>query len=337
MPKSSKSGPLNKRLKAAIIGCGNIAGGYDQPPPLAWSLTHAGGYYLCPDTELVAAADIDQGTLSAFGKKWGIARLYTDYRELLVKEKLDILSICLPTEMHYQAFKEALSSDIRAFIVEKPLSYRMEEAKELAALAEGKPVAVDYFRRWNPSFIKLKKEISDGQYGKIVKINAYYTKGLVHNASHGIDLLRYLIGEPGGGRCLSQIPLDAEDYPADFYLDFGEDIQAHFQVVPSCEYNIYEIDLLAARGRVLIAQRGQQIVRFEMVPESYYRKFNIIREKAVEETEWRNCILRAVEDVVQCLYHGGTPSCSIADGLRDLEISLALLESGRNNCRPFKL
>jgi predicted dehydrogenase len=341
MQELFKNEPLNKKpnkkIRAAIIGCGNIAGGYDPPPPLEWSVTHAGGYLLCPDTELIAAADRDEKALLDFGSKWSVNKLYADYRELLEEEKVDILSICLPTEYHYRVFKDALNYDIDAFFIEKPLSYNFEEAEELIKISEGKVAAVNYFRRWNPSFGRLKQEFGEGRYGRIVKAQVFYTKGVIHNASHAIDLLRYLVGEPSGGRCISEIPAGAEDGEADFYLDFNGDTRVYFVNTQGCGYNIFEIDILAERGRVSIKQRGQQIERFDVIEEPFYKKFDIIEEEMVEETEWRNCTTRAITEIVNCRLHGGSPSCTMVDGVRALEISLVVVESGRSDCQAFQL
>ena len=60
------------KLRSAIIGCGRIAGGYDQMVPTEWSATHAGAYRLCPETELVAVADSDPETLKDFQEKWHV-------------------------------------------------------------------------------------------------------------------------------------------------------------------------------------------------------------------------------------------------------------------------
>ena len=41
--------------------------------------------------ELVAAADVDQSQLNDFKYRWGVETLYTDYREMVVKEHPDIV------------------------------------------------------------------------------------------------------------------------------------------------------------------------------------------------------------------------------------------------------
>jgi len=65
-------------FKCAIIGCGNIGGGYDKKIPKEWSITHAGAYHICPETKLITAADKSIEALEKFGKKWRIDKLYKD-------------------------------------------------------------------------------------------------------------------------------------------------------------------------------------------------------------------------------------------------------------------
>ena len=96
---------MNKIYRAGIIGCGNIASGYD--PNGAYKITtHAGAYSYIKKTKLVALTDMNKKKLNEAGKKWRIDKLYTNYKEMLEKEKLDILSICTWDDSHYQILKD---------------------------------------------------------------------------------------------------------------------------------------------------------------------------------------------------------------------------------------
>lgn len=319
-----------KRYKAAIIGCGLIGGGYDPEPNVNWSATHAGAYKLCSEVELVAVADKDKKILKDFGQKWGVKRLYTDYKKLLENEEVDILSICLPTELHYASFMAACSYGIKAFFLEKPITYDYKDALKMVQETRSRIVAVNYFRRWNLSLRKLKDEIQDGKYGRVRKINVYYTKGIINNGSHAVDLLRWFIGEPIRGRALSNFSSYAKDYPIDFYLDFKDSVRAYFINVKG-NYNVFEIDFLTDESRIIIGQRGQEVLYFRCCLEPYYKKFNILRLNKTAQTHWRDCMKRAVRDILTCLRYGGKPACTIEDGLRDLEICQAILKSSRKN------
>ena len=95
-----------KVYRVGIIGCGRITSTIDDEIDFATyevsraPLCHAGGYQEVPRTEMVAAADVIEGKLQAFGQRWGVAHLYSDYEEMLTKEDLDIVSIGTRPQHH---------------------------------------------------------------------------------------------------------------------------------------------------------------------------------------------------------------------------------------------
>ena len=99
---------MKKIYKSAIVGCGNIAGNYDKIVPKKVSFTHAGAYKIIKRIKLVAICDNNFKNLSNFSKKWKVSNKYTDYKEMIKNEKIDILSICSPTNTHYSILNYAL-------------------------------------------------------------------------------------------------------------------------------------------------------------------------------------------------------------------------------------
>jgi len=313
-------------FRCGIIGCGNIAGGYDRKVPKDWSFTHAGAYHLCPETRLVAAADPSPEVLQKFGEKWGIDKLYEDYRDMLKDEAIDILSLCLPTERHFDAFKFACKTDIPAIFCEKPLSYDLKEAKDMLSMSKGRIVSVNYFRRWNPTIVQLRNEISGGVYGRVINIVARYTKGILVNGSHLVDLMRWFFGEPEGIYLIKINNREAKDPGVDFVLTFKGNITVYFLNIPDVEYVFIDVDILTEKGRLTLAQRGQQVEKHSIIVEPYYQKFNILKLTDDIETAWRDCLTRAVQEIVYCLKNGGQTSCSPEDGLKALEICCKVIK-----------
>ena len=84
------------KIRAAIIGCGHIAGGYDEAKTNGGCYTHAGAYRLCPEVDLVTAVDPNSDRLTAFGKYWGVMHLYANTMELLRHYQVEIVSVCVP-------------------------------------------------------------------------------------------------------------------------------------------------------------------------------------------------------------------------------------------------
>ena len=306
--------------RAAIIGCGNIAGGYDREVPREWSLTHAGAYHLCPHTELVAVADPDPGKLKSFQKKWCVERGYADYKQLLKNESIDIISLCLPTEHHFAAFKASVKHDVQAIFCEKPLSYNIDEAQRIVEIAEGRVVSVNYFRRWNPTIAGVAKDIEEGKFGKTINVVVRYTKGLLTNGSHLIDLTRWFWGEPKNIGFIRTVQNDDLDPGIDFSLTFEGGLLVYFIHIPNVHYVFIDVDILTEKGRVVISQRGQRLTEYSAVQEPNYRLFNILENGRETETEWRKCMSRAVEEIVSCLKNGGEASCTLEDGYRAVEI-----------------
>ena len=88
-----------KTYRAAVIGCSRMGAFIDnevpdyQAIPLPYS--HAAGFYAEERTDLVACSDLRPDVMEVFGERYDVPkeRQYTDYRELIDKENLDIASV----------------------------------------------------------------------------------------------------------------------------------------------------------------------------------------------------------------------------------------------------
>ena len=76
-----------KKLRVAVIGCGRI------------SVMHLVPAAVLDEAELVACCDIKEERANAAAKEFGI-KAYTDYKEMIDKEALDAVHICLPHYLH---------------------------------------------------------------------------------------------------------------------------------------------------------------------------------------------------------------------------------------------
>ena len=109
------------------------------------------------EVELVALCDIRQERLDQYPKK----RHYNDFKEMLEKEELDILDICLPTYLHADYAIMAMEKGINV-ICEKPISLKEEDVKRVYSTAKKNNVKfmiAQVLRFW-PEY-ELLKEIFD--------------------------------------------------------------------------------------------------------------------------------------------------------------------------------
>jgi len=179
-------------LKAAVIGVGSMG------------KNHARIYSEQTNVELVAVSDSDKEQVEKIAKKHG-CKAYTDYKELLEKEDLDIVSIVVPTEAHKEVSFDVIEKGINV-LVEKPIAKTLEEGKAIIEKAKEKDVKlmVGHIERFNPAVIELKKRLKNNELGKVFKIdvnrvgpfpNRIRDVGVVIDlAVHDLDMIRYVTG-----------------------------------------------------------------------------------------------------------------------------------------------
>ncbi|MBO5857039.1 MAG: Gfo/Idh/MocA family oxidoreductase [Clostridia bacterium] len=140
-------------LKVAVVGVGGISG------------AHIPAWEDIKEVELVALCDIRQERLDQYPKK----RHYHDFKEMLEKEEIDILDICLPTYLHADYAIMAMEKGINV-ICEKPISLKEEDVERVYSTSKKNNVKfmiAQVLRFW-PEY-ELLKEIFDTQkYGKLL-------------------------------------------------------------------------------------------------------------------------------------------------------------------------
>ena len=152
-----------KLVKVGIIGCGGIANGKHMP-----SLAKV------ENCEMVAFCDIIPERAQAAAEKFGTpdAKVYTDYKELLKDESIDVVHVCTPNRSHSFITVDALEAG-KHVMCEKPMAINSAEAKKMLDAAErtGKLLSIGYQSRFRPDSVYLKQEAEDGVFGDI-----YYAK-----------------------------------------------------------------------------------------------------------------------------------------------------------------
>lgn len=189
-----------KQYKVAIIGCGNIAGGYDASYHGGgdYVLTHAGAYGAHDGFEIVACVDPDEAKRTAFQERWQIPVGFATIEELKNSAlHLDVISLCAPTAFHVADLTIALDMEPRLVYAEKPLSDHVAASEKLlvAYKRQNISLAVNYFRQWDPVLQDLAEEVKAGEWGTFQNATLCYAKGVLNNATHYLNLARMFLGE----------------------------------------------------------------------------------------------------------------------------------------------
>jgi len=163
-----------KTLHVGIVGAGGIAQYYHVP-------------YLqrCKNVRVAAACDVSDTALEQMKSKFGIRRLFRNYRELLDLDILDLISICTSNDMHYPVAMAAIEKGLDIYC-EKPLAMTFAQAKAMyeAAKAKGIKTGVNFSHRRTPAAQLAREIIASGALGQITYVAAVYAAGGTKYAEH---------------------------------------------------------------------------------------------------------------------------------------------------------
>ena len=130
------------------------------------SSIHADALQRCAHAEIVAAASPRRQHVQAFAKKFGIPRVFTDYRELLAQPKIDLVVVGVPNNLHCEVALAAAAAG-KHIVMEKPLCLNLAEADRMIAACARANVKLMYGEElcFAPKYVRLKQLLDSGALG----------------------------------------------------------------------------------------------------------------------------------------------------------------------------
>ena len=191
-----------RKHRGAIIGLGFI-GGADQVSGDALGQrvedldgTHLAAMQNHPQVELVAGSSRDAGRRQRFARRTS-ARTYADWREMLDREELDIVSVATYAPTHAQITVACAQRGVRAIYCEKPLATKLADAEQmLAACRRSKSLlAINHNRRFQPLFRRLRDFLAAGGLGELTSLSIAWGAGRLGNVgTHMFNAAAMLVG-----------------------------------------------------------------------------------------------------------------------------------------------
>lgn len=306
--------------KALVLGCGNIGALYDFGKEDV--LTHAKAYSLIPGLEL-HLFDHDEALLRRVSEYYG-AFAVTDIGSVSLQE-FRFVSICTPTVTHFHYLSLCLKAGVPVIICEKPISLSVEELAGLGHMRKQSRslVFVNYFRRFQPAFNRLKT-FMDGLDDTVSHIAVTYQRGFLNNASHAFDLLGFLYGKTQ----VTDVRISSREYD-EFETDATISLSARLNGAPLsltglayARYSFFDIRIFYQSHLVHIADSGSEITIFRAGTRSgtFYTP---LRDVVFHET---GCIKNHMSNVIGHItgIAAGLPTTDNFD--ESLELNLSLLK-----------
>ena len=143
------------RVGVGIIGSGFVAD------------IHAHAIEHVPEIDLVAVASPTPGKAKAFAADRGIPHAYEDYRELIARPDVQMVTLALPNDRHAEAAIAAAKAK-KHVICEKPLCRTLEEADRMIAACRDAGVLLLYAEEllFAPKYVRAKTLVDEGAVGK---------------------------------------------------------------------------------------------------------------------------------------------------------------------------
>jgi len=105
--------------RVGIIGCGGRG------------RQHAQGYAACDRVSIVACADPMAENARRLAEEYQVDRVYDDYREMLERENLDVVSVCTWTGLHHDMIIDSVEAGVRLINAEKPMAPTWGESRAI--------------------------------------------------------------------------------------------------------------------------------------------------------------------------------------------------------------
>ncbi|NLG68251.1 MAG: Gfo/Idh/MocA family oxidoreductase [Firmicutes bacterium] len=194
------------RIGVGIVGAGGI------------SREHLRAYQAWPDAcRVVAVADVVEERARDLASRAGCDAWYTDYRALLARQDVQLISICTPPHLHASLTVTALEAG-KHVLVEKPMAASLEECDAMIAAAErhGRLLSVVFQNRFHPDYWRMKALVDSGELGPLLfgKCETVWYRGrnyydvpwrgtwetecggaVINHAIHAIDALLWMMGD----------------------------------------------------------------------------------------------------------------------------------------------
>lgn len=292
-----------------VVGCGNIAGGFDaQRPAGEPPLTHAGAFGGHPAFRLAACVEPDAARRDAFMRRWGVplgfARM-ADARAHGLRPR--VVSICSPTASHAADLQAALALQPAAIFCEKPVTPSAAQTRRWvdACAAAGVLLAVNHTRRWAPDVVRLRAELQAGAWGPLRSLAGVYNKGVLNNGGHLVDLVQYLAGPL---EVVAAGPAVADFWPDDptvgALLRTAAGLPVTFSPAHAADYSVFELQLVGAGGVVAMEDGGMRWRRRRALPSPHFKGYRSLGPAEETAGEYPLAMTAAVANLHDALVHG---------------------------------
>lgn len=296
-------------LSVLIVGCGNIAGGFDLNRAAGnLPFTHAGAYLSHGGFTLSACVEPDPAQRNAFMTTWSVSTGFASLQEAAVSgSHYDVVSICSPTACHAANVAQALAMRPQLIFCEKPVTPSVAQTEALISRCDelGITLAVNHNRRWDPALATLRDELRSGRRGILRSVVGLFNKGILNNGSHMLDLLQHLLGDltlVAVGQPVNDYSEDDPTFP--LWLAAADGVPILLACGDARDYTLFELQLIFSEGIVSIEDGGQRWRERRAGESNFFKGYRALDVGGFLIGADEASMLAAIDNIYNHLYHG---------------------------------
>jgi predicted dehydrogenase len=348
--------------RTAIVGLTGISTGKpaatQRYPMLGteWPHAHAAAYAAYPHTTVVAGCDLQPELLdqfqATFRPTWPELRLYRDYREMLEREQIDVLSVVTSDHLHAQIVVDAAEQGIPAIFCEKPLATTIADCDRMIEACErrGAVLTVDHSRRWRPHWNGARALVGDGLLGPVRRIVGTWggpRAMLFRNGGHLIDTICWFAGsEPEW--VIGVLDDEHRHHPPRYAGEGGRDpaldpggtglvcFQNGVRAFVNCSKGMagggVELEVFCERGLLRVDDASVEMV----APPAGEMRFGRARTPVLAPIVARGETPGAIAELIACLEEHRQPRYTAREARQTPAIILAMLQSNAAGHTPVR-
>ncbi len=323
-----------------VVGCGNIAGGFDMiRDPDMPPLSHAGAYTQHGGFRLRACVDPDESRRQAFSRHWGFDMVAADLAALSGDlGAFDVVSICSPTAVHHEHLAQALALRPRVIFCEKPLTCNMTTATRLVrdCHERGVTLVVNYSRRWDPALAELSIQLQEGRWGAVRSVVGHYNKGIFNNGGHMVDLLLRLVGpmELVTTACTEFDFWESDPTVAALLTAERGNIPIYLNPAHARDFAYFELELVCELGVVRMQSGGMEWQLRDAVLSPQFAGYRSLGVAQQVKGRYLETMRRAIGDIHAHLQSGVPVNSTGENALLVQDICMKIQREALMKCAP---
>jgi len=316
------------KLRVGVIGVGHL-GEY-----------HVQKYKTIPAVELVGVVDTNPDRANEIEQRYNI-RAYGRHQDIL--DKVDAVSLSVPTEIHFDLARDILSRGIH-ILIEKPITYKLEDANSLVSLAQKKGLVlqVGLVERFNPAVARMESLLNRPTFIESHRMNQFTTRGIdvdvvLDLMIHDLDIILHVIpSEVKEVHAVGMSVITGKTDVANARMIFENGTVANLTVSRVSNKTLRKIRVFQPDAYLSVncVKRQISVIRLDVGADAS-SDFPQITSNKMEFPD-SDPLADEISSFVNAVINGSEPIVTGRDGLRALKYALGIIEQIERGCKYFQ-